>query len=181
MRKKNPKFKVGKMKRKILLAGLFASMTLVPLGFSDSSSQTAQTQPAQGSQPAANPNGGYVENIENVVPNAVNVNDNQLMQSLGSDPMLQGRQDTQQPNTGTLSGEKESTLVNAGDANFDNISTQVDKDIKSANSEISSGNADGIKEASQISQEMGINDVNNLSVPNDEANVPPGTPNAGQQ
>ena len=150
------------MRKNIITASVLisSSFLMADVQSTDNATQNIPLSPAQTTQHFQ-----PVENLQNIVPNPVDVNNQPLMEALNDDPMLKTSPITQSPNTNTLSGQAESDIVYANGANFDNMSDQVNKDISSANNVIYSQTDEGMEQATQISKDMGINDINNLSVP----------------
>ncbi len=159
------------MKFIILLSFLF-SLSL----FSFADSQPQGQQPADYQAPLepvptqAQPQS--VENLEDVLPNPVDVNNPNLMSALGNDQTLkENNPQALPPDTGTLSGQAESGIISAYDANFDNIDKQVNSDISAAPKDINTNTNPDLNEASAISQNIGQADMQNLSVPDAESGL----------
>lgn len=126
----------------------------------DNDDQSPPADPMQTSQQLE-----PVQNLENIIPSPVNTNNQALMQALNDDPMLKTSPISQNPNSNDLSGQAEENIVNADGATFSNMNNQLNTDIESANQVIYKPSDDGMAEAAEISKEMGLNDVNNLSIP----------------
>ncbi|HBM17024.1 MAG TPA: hypothetical protein DD381_11875 [Lentisphaeria bacterium] len=145
----------------VILSVLISSSALIAdVQNVDNATQSMPSDPTQTTQQLQ-----PVENLQNIVPDEVNTHNQALMEALNDDPMIKTSPVARSPNVNTLSGQVESNIVYADGANFDNMSNQVDKDISSANNVIYSQNDKNMTEAAKISTDMGISDVNNLSIP----------------